>query len=138
MRTISVYLDDTAESALNKIMDINKCSITDAVVMGLLTVAQEEAPLITPTVTLWGKLKHAVQQATNAPIAAFCITNAIQLSDVRSLCNRVEKGSQVKGFGSSNKWRDKQDGRLYKTRTAYIYDSLRRLGIDLEALNESN
>jgi len=137
MRTISVYLNDRTEEALDEIMQKNGCTISDAVSIALLTLAQEGSPIFTPTVTLWQKLKAAVQQATGQQIQDFCHQHGIKLEVLRALCKRLENGSTIRGDGDSNKWRDKQDGRIYKTHTSYAAQVLKKeCDIDLEGMSD--
>lgn len=139
MRTISVYLNDTAQYNLEKIMLVNECSISDAVTIALQSLAAESNRIFTPTHTLWGKIKQAVERNTGLTIAGFCEQYGIRRQTLRDLCRRVENGSEIRGFGDSNKWRDKQDGRIHKTHTAYITDCLKKhANIDLEAYNADN
>ena len=135
MRTISVYLSDETEEHLAKIMNLNQCTAADAINIALRTLSAETRRVFTPEYTLWQNIKMAVINATGLEIREFCEKYAIHYPALRALCRRIEQGSSVRGFGDSNKWRDKQDGRLYKTHTAYACDMIRKhVGIDLDNL----
>ena len=133
MRTISVYLNDAAEQCLLHLMRENNCTISDAVTISLMAVAQETQPLFSKSVTLWDTVKRKVLEECRVDIQTFCDIHQVNLPSLRHLCYRLERGSTVRGFGGRNKWRDKQDGREYKTHTAYATACLKQhTGLDLE------
>ena len=135
MRTISVYLSDEAENHLDKIMNLNQCTAADAINIALRTLSAETRRVFTPEYTLWENIKRAVMNSTGLEIREFCEKHAIHYSALRALCRRIEQGSSVRGLGDNNRWRERQDGRLYKTHTAYAYDMIKKhIDIDLENL----
>ena len=133
MKTISVHLNDKVEGCLYKLMQENDCTISDVVNIAILTLAQEPKLEIIKPDTLWNSIKREIEEKTGISIKQFCEEKQINYHSFYNLCTRLEKGSLVYGFGGKNKWRDKQDERLYKTHTSYIVHCIKTsCDIDLE------
>lgn len=126
MRTICVCLDTQGEQALQQILDLNSCTISDAVNIALMLFANEKTPLYIKTPSLWSTVKSKIYDTFGYTAAVYCYERGLNYVSMRALCYRLERGASVKGFGSFNKWRDKNDDRLYKTHTAVITEQLRK------------
>jgi hypothetical protein len=136
MRKISVVLDSYALKSLEEMTKINECSISDVVNTALIAFSRDKQPsIIKGNCTPWGEFKEKV--GINQ-INFFCDSRGIDLARLRYLVNSVAKGGTVCGFGNTkNKYREKEDDRLFKTHTAWISYCLKEdLGINLEVSNE--
>lgn len=134
MKTISVILDDYTEGCLEKIVDLNKCTITDAVSMSLVMMAQETKPVLEVTQSLYQIVEELLQKNLHMNLGEYCEkVLEVRKAEVLALFRRVESGSEIYGFGSLNKWREKQDGRRFKTRSAWVAWCVKRdTGVCLE------
>lgn len=134
MRRISVVLDDVTEKALCQIINLNKCTISDAVAMGVLILAQEPINVMKILPDPMEPIIKALE--THRPgmsLDNWCDCHNINKYRLYYLVKRCHNGSTVWGFGNTkNKWRDKQDERRFKTHTSWIAHCLKEdLGIDL-------
>jgi hypothetical protein len=128
MRKISVQLDEIVSQKLDETIKINRCSISDVVNAAILAFAQDKQPVILKPSTPTSEMFEVI-----GDVDAWCNKYAITKSRLRYLIERTAKGHNVCGFGNSkNKWRDKLDGRVFKTHTAWIAHCLKEdFGIDL-------
>lgn len=131
-KKISVQLDNMGSQALDDILTVNKCTISDAVNAALLAYSKDKQP----SMIIEPKPMDAVRSAIEAKFTTvenYCLIKGISKARLVYLVNRCAKGSTVWGLGNTkNKWRDKQDGRQFKTHTAWIAHCLNEdFGIDL-------
>ena len=131
-KKISVQLDKMATDALEEIMAINKCTISDAVNAALLAFSKDKQPCM----LIEEKpidVVYAAMAKQGVDINEWCDTRNINILTLKYLVKRCANGGTVWGFGNNkNKWRDKQDGRVFKTHTAWIAHCLKEdFGIDL-------
>lgn len=127
MRKISVVLDHIASAALDKLLESNQASISDIVNAGIMAIAYDDQPVF-PIVNegLFEKLRRLKN------ITEWCKARGIDRKALYSLCQRVDQGKEIRGLGDSNRWRDRQNERLYRTHTAWIAHCIREdFGIDL-------
>jgi hypothetical protein len=134
MRRLSVLLDSSAEAALLKLLNDNPATISDLVNTALIALAQAPQPVLQQASPLWGRVLQGVKaKKLHNTVQEWCDAWGIKYTTLRALITRVEAGSTVVGTGGKNKWRDKQDGRLFKTHTAWVADCLEKdLGISLD------
>jgi hypothetical protein len=126
MRRISVLLDDSSESALDKVLTINGCTTSDVVNAALMAFSYDTQPVLPASPSVVRDLK-AEFRSHNIDIDQWCDTNHIKKYRMFHLVNRVARGGVVCGFGNEkNKWRDKKDDRQFKTHTAWIAHCLKR------------
>jgi len=127
MKKISVVLDDTAETSLNKLLEMNGVSISDIVNAAVIAMAFEVQPVFPDKPGgLYETLKH------KRDLGVWCTLRGINRRVRWALCERVDEGKAVRGLGDSNRWRDKQDERLYRTHTAWVAHCIREdFGIDI-------
>ena len=133
MKKISVILDDITEKTLNKLVKLNKCSITDIVNSSILAFAMDTQPVIIGYDELLFNIENAAQSKGFGTLDNWCQERNINKYSMRQLIKRINKGSEVSGFGNTkNKWRDKEDGREFKTHTAWIAHCIKEdFGIDI-------
>ena len=137
MKKISVNLDDMGEQHLAEIMNINDCTVTDAIHMALLVFAKENTERVTIPVedSPIEKISKIIREKMGMSFPEYCDLRHLDKDRFRYLVNRCEAGSTVWGFGNadkSNKWRDKDRGVRCKTHTAWIATCLiDDLGIDI-------
>jgi hypothetical protein len=68
----------------------------------------------------------------NKTVENWCIENAVNIKHLHYCLRRIAKGHTLYD-GDTNKWRAKNDDRMYKTHTAYVAERIRvSLGIDLQ------
>ena len=134
-KTICVFLDDYTEEALYRIMAVNQCSISDAVIMALGSMSVVEFPSMNKEPDPLLRIKQVIDDSHGLwdSLDHWCEDRCIIKSRLRYLMLRIANGGTVCGFGNArNKWRDKQDGRQFKTHTAWIAHCLKTdLGIDI-------
>jgi hypothetical protein len=127
-----VVLDRDTEKVLEKLLSINKCSISDIVVSAINSFGMDSQPCIIVPEDPLQSLRDMVSKSRWGTIENWCIAREINRRRLTYLMKGFLNGSKVWGFGNSkNKWRDKQDGRVFKTHTAYIAHCLNEdFGID--------
>ena len=130
-RKISVQLDGTAARALNEVLDINGCTISDAINAAIVSFSKDKQPVIMKEELHVVIVK--IQESNWRTIDNYCDFRKIDKSRLRYLLKRTAKGHNVCGFGNTvNKHRDKNDDRLFKTHTAYIADCVKKdFGVEL-------
>ena len=128
MRRISVLLDEITSRKLNEIIDENDCSISDAINASVIAFSLCGEKVISSVENY-----HKDVYKIIGDVDKWCESRSIQKSRLRYVINSSHYGHTVCGFGNTkNKWRDKQDGRLFKTHTAWIAHCLKEdFGIDL-------
>lgn len=128
MRKISVLLDDISSRKLEESMSVNNCSISDVVNAALIAFSNDKQPVIYKEETEYTKIASVIGDVDN-----WCNNRNIDKSRLKYLIKRTSEGSTVCGFGNTkNKWRDKQDERIFKTHTAWISHCLKEdFGIEL-------
>ena len=131
-KNISVHLDDYAEESLKRIIQVNRCSISDAVVSAINALGMEEFPCMEFDKTPMEPIKLAIEES-GMSVEEWCQSKVIDIKRLRYLVNRCAKGGTVWGLGNNkNKYRDKQDQRTFKTHTSWIAHCLMEdFGIDL-------
>lgn len=128
MKKISVQLDLSSVRALEKIQTINRCSISDAVNMALISFAQREEQVINnEDESLYKKVTFQCLSKFNMSIKDWCLNNAIDIRKLQEVCRKISDNKTIIGYGNlRQKWRDKNDGRIYKTQTSYVEYCMRR------------
>jgi len=126
-KKISVQLDNMADTALKEIMEINKCSISDAVNAALLSYSKDKQPSMIIDRSPWALFKEQFAEVSKDTIANWCEHRSIDITRLRYLITRTANGGNVCGFGNKkNKWRDKNDDRQFKTHTSWIAHCLKQ------------
>jgi hypothetical protein len=132
-KKISVDLDIMQQEALSRIMDKNKCSISDAVNVAIMLLDNEEQPVFPKNDSLLTAIKDAVKQSQWKTLNQWCKERNIIKPRLFYVINSVSKGKTIIGNGNvKNKFRDAQDDRIFKTHTSYIVHCLKKdLNFDL-------
>jgi hypothetical protein len=129
MRKISVRLDEISSNKLDEVMEINNCTISDVVNTAIIAFAQDKQPVMVKNDTS----EYDEILAIIGNLDEWCAIRSIDKTRLKYLVKRTLDGHNVTGFGNTkNKWRDKQDDRLFKTHTAWIAHCLKEdFGIEL-------
>lgn len=133
MKRISLYIDDSAEKALEELMINHGYSITDAVNISLVLLnSQNERCSIEKS--FYEKFKELVFNEFGTSVSEWCAVNGVSQQKLRYVCRRYESGHTITGFGNyKNKWRDKSSEGLFKTETAKIANCIKRdFGIEVD------
>lgn len=119
-RHVNVKLDDSASKALDYLVKINKRSVSDIINTALVCFSKTEQPVFFDN-SLYEKLCSAHN------MRLWCAENQIDMMMFKYVCRVIEEGKTIRGFGNKHhKWRDKEDGRMFKTKTSYIAHCLYR------------
>jgi len=119
MKTKSISLDEYSLKALENIISINNCSVSEAICVALITFEKEHLEFKTD-VKILDKIKKLLS-SKNQTLEDWCNKYAIKKETVAYVCSSLDQGKKIIGYGNyKNKWRDKNDERFYKTQTAYV------------------
>lgn len=134
MKKISVNLDDIGEAALTALQSRTKQSVSDLVNIALVTLQHTDYNGVGDI--MGSSLLYALQEAVEASqwrtIDNWCRHRNIKKERLTYLIDRCYNGHTVYGSGSKNRWRDKEDGRIFKTHTSWIAHCLKEdFDIDL-------
>jgi hypothetical protein len=124
----SINLDDRAETALSEILEINHCTITDAIHAALIAYSMSDKKTIFPEErdNLFRRLQEISLEKHKMTLEAYCNCHAIKIDRLKYLLRSTGSGASVSGFGNArNKYRDKNDERMFKTHTAWIANCLK-------------
>ena len=133
-RKVSIILDKYAAYGLDVIIEANGCSISDAVNAALHAYSLNPQPTMVLDPQPIKDVLHRIVTMTNyGTLENWCNAKSIDIQRLKYLVSSCNKGKTVYGFGNTkNKWRDKQDGREFKTHTAWIAHCLKQdLDIDV-------
>ena len=121
-RRICVQLGSKAGEALDKLLAVNRCTTSDAVNAAIIAFAYDNQPTIFPPVK---PETDILEQIGN--VAEWCNSRGIKRQRLVYAIRRSLAGHTISGFGNSrNKYRDKDDGREFKTHTAWIAHCLKQ------------
>jgi hypothetical protein len=122
MKKISVKLDDATYNALMETRDKNSCTISDVVNAAILAFSRDKQPVMIIDKSAWESFRDTHGKDF---ISKWCECRSIDQARLRYIINRTARGGAVCGFGNiRNKARDAEDGRIYKTHTAWIAQCL--------------
>lgn len=126
MRQISIKLDNSAEQSLEKLLAKNDMTISNIVNIAIISLEKEGIKLeLIDNNTLYQLIKTKLKEQ-NSTIEQYCEYRVISKQMLQYVCRQLDNNKIIKGFGNyHNKWRDKEDGRLFKTHTAWIAHCLK-------------
>lgn len=132
---ITVRLDAYAGKVLEELVERHKCTVTDIVNAALITAKDAQFTSLITEKTLLETVTIKLNEMGQT-LESWCTQNGIDRRSLADLCRRVEKGCDIYGNGSTgNRWRDKEDDRVYRTHTAYITECVERdTGINFREL----
>jgi hypothetical protein len=126
-KKISVVLDTLTEKALYTLMDKNNCSISDVVNFAIISLNEKKEEIPTFGNNLLGKVKVLIKNSEWLTLDNYCEANAIQKARLHYVLRSIDSGKSIAGTGNvTNKTRDKQDDRLFKTHTSWIVHCLNK------------
>lgn len=125
MKTITARLDNSAERALDSLLELGY-SISDIVNIAIVTL-EANPPPVKEACNLYEKLNIQVNMYD------WAFKNTFNINKVKYTCKMIDEGRTIKGFGNTvNKYRDKNKPK-FKTETARIAWKLKEdFGIEYE------
>ena len=129
MRKISVCIDDTTNQKLIELVKINDCTLSDIVNSAIIAFSMDSQPVMFVHKSKYDELVERI-----GDVDRWCYARGIDKARLRYLVNSVENGHSITGSGNTkNRFRDKNDDRLFKTHTSWIAHCLKEdYNIDLE------
>lgn len=129
MKKICVILDDYAENLLQERLDNHNETISDIVICALIAYCTDNPDVVKESHVVLDKIRSSEYGS----IAAWCEARLIKKKKLFYLLERTANGHTVSGFGNyKHKNRDSDDGRLFKTHTAWIAHCIKQdFGIDI-------
>lgn len=128
---ISFRAPDRTREQLEILQALGAGSITDIIITAVDVYFQQRPKDFAGCGNLLERVK-AQLKAQGQTLSFYCTKLGVGIATMRDTCRRVDRGARIRGFGDSNKWRDKQDSRLFRTSSAYIVHCLNRdFGFDI-------
>jgi len=122
MKKISVILDAATERALFNLKSSTGSAISDIVNVAIISLEasgyRNEHEM--PEQCLMRQILDKVIESKWRTLENWCEAKSINKISFKRFIKRVSSGSVIYGRGSKNKWREKEDGRLFKTHTSWM------------------
>ena len=126
-KRICVQLDEHAAISLETVRTLNRCSISDVVNAALIAFSQDTQPVMMLEPRALALVEEAVEQTAWGTVDNWCEARNIKRSRLVYLMRSASRGHNVWGAGNLvNKWRDRNDDRVFKTHTAWIAHCLKQ------------
>lgn len=118
-KKISVLLDESSTKALDSLKKEHECTISDIINAAIILLKKENK--ITFEKRPRFNCENMFSESKFKTIGAWCEARNINPERAYYVLDRINNNHRIYGYGNTkNKWRDKRDGRMFKTHTAWI------------------